>query len=89
MDIAQLGTLVGIVTGLSLLISGVVVFLVRFALVPFLERRWSSAVEEAVGYIREMRAEITVMSRAFDGHLDWSQREVDQIWAALNRRKRQ
>jgi hypothetical protein len=67
--------------------TGVVV-VIRYGLIPYLERRWQKPVEEMIGTVREMKAEVVVISRAFDGHLDWSQREVDQIWLAINRRKR-
>lgn len=37
--------------------------------------------------VRENTVETSTMSRMFDGHLDWSQREVDRIWRELDRRK--
>jgi len=87
MSLSDFGVLIATIIALSTFVAGIVVFLVRYALIPFLERRWSKPIEEMIGDIREMKAEVVVISRAFDGHLDWSQREVDQIWSAINRRK--
>jgi hypothetical protein len=85
MTLADVGIAVAIICSLSSVAAGATAFAVRFALIPFLERRWSQPIQEIIGQVREMKAEIEVMSRAFDGHLDWSQREVDQLWSALER----
>jgi hypothetical protein len=88
MSLEDFGIAVGIFSTVVTMIIAFVAFGIRFALVPFLEKRWSGPVDEMIGNLREMKAEIIVISRAFDGHLDWSQREVDQIWSAINRRNR-
>lgn len=35
--------------------------------------------------VRDAADEFSAMALMFDGHLDWSQEEVDRLWAELNR----
>lgn len=35
--------------------------------------------------VEDVAAEVGMVGRMFDGHLDWSQGEVDRLWAELGR----
>lgn len=87
MTLEDIGIATAVASTILTILGTSLVLIVRYGLVPYLERRWQAPIEEMIGIIREMKAEVVVISRAFDGHLDWSQREVDQIWKAINRRK--
>lgn len=39
------------------------------------------------GEIEDATLELRAMALMFDGHLEWSQEEVDRIWAELNRQR--
>jgi hypothetical protein len=43
--------------------------------------------KEGSGLAKEAIAEINALSRMFDGHLDWSQEQVDLMWLALHKKK--
>lgn len=77
---------------------------VRVALVPYLRDHLFAPVQQTNKQVTEnhhsndqptvldrlddVHNEVKAMSRMFDGHLDWSQREVDRIWNELQRRRR-
>lgn len=44
-------------------------------------------VDEHAEQLDRAAIEVRSMARAFDGHLDWSQEEVDRLWAELNRQR--
>jgi hypothetical protein len=87
MSLTDIGIVTAIASAILTIAGSALIVVVRYGLVPYLERRWQEPLEEMIGTVREMKAEVVVISRDFDGHLDWSQREVDQMWKAINRRK--
>jgi hypothetical protein len=62
-------------------------FAVRYIALPWLEKKLLVAVTTTLGEVLETKAEIIAVARLFDGHLIWSQNEVDRIWHELERRK--
>lgn len=42
-------------------------------------------IARARGEVAENTRETRAMARMFDGHLEWSQHEVDRLWAAWER----
>lgn len=44
-------------------------------------------VDEHAGELEDATLELRAMALMFDGHLEWSQREVDKLWAELNRQR--
>lgn len=37
--------------------------------------------------VKDVHAEVVTVARMFDGHLDWSQDEVDKLWKALQKKR--
>jgi hypothetical protein len=44
-------------------------------------------VDSVSGEVTTAAAELSAMAMMFDGHLEWSQEEVDRLWAALKRQR--
>lgn len=40
-------------------------------------------IDDVSGQVAENTRETRALARMFDGHLDWSQHEVDRLWTAL------
>jgi hypothetical protein len=53
-----------------------------------LSRQAIEELSDARGLAREALAEIAALSRMFDGHLEWSQETVDEIWKAMKERNK-
>ncbi len=47
----------------------------------------SNQVRENTAETRAARGEARALARMFDGHLEWSQNEVDALWKALNEQR--
>lgn len=45
-------------------------------------------IDDVANQVAENTRETRAMARMFDGHLDWSQREVDRIWRRLEEDRR-
>lgn len=83
---------IGLLVAAVGLLGGAATFLIRYALLPYLE---SNVVKPALGKLDQISDEMSsraaqmsddmrAMARAYDGHLEWSQGEVDRIWRALD-----
>lgn len=75
---------------------------VRFILLPYLREHLIEPVKETrkqvtvnhhssetptvLDRIDDVSQQVHRLAGMFDGHLDWSQREVDALWAALKRK---
>lgn len=72
-------TMVGMTT-----LVGVVV---RFALVPYMRGQLVDPIALQLASIIQLANDasnqVGVIVRAWDGHLEWSQREVDRLWEQL------
>lgn len=79
-----ISVVLGIIGG-AISLTGI---LVRFTLVPYLEHRLLSKFTILLNELLETKAEIIAVARMFDGHLEWSQDEVDRIWVEIRSRKR-
>lgn len=96
-----LGLVVGMLTA-STLVLGLLGMAVRFVLVPYLERNLVRPLAETRHQVtanqhaspnptvpdrlEDMHTDLRAFARAFDGHLEWSQNEVDRLWKALSRK---
>lgn len=47
----------------------------------------SNQVQENTAETRAARGETRALARMFDGHLEWSQNEVDALWNALREQR--
>lgn len=66
--------------GLLSLMLTLVGLAARFVMLPWLKDKLVMPGLERLDTIQEdMRA----MTRAYDGHLEWSQNEVDRLWDAI------
>jgi hypothetical protein len=79
--------ILGVLCAVLTVFGGITVFLVRYALLPYMEKRWSAPFERMVNEFKEVKMELIIFARAFDGHLSWSQQEVDRIWNEFERRR--
>lgn len=75
--ITIMGAAVALAIGLLTLIG----FVVRYVLLPYFKEHVAGPAAEA---LNEIRDDIRAMARAYDGHLEWSQGEVDRIWRAVD-----
>jgi len=78
--------ILGILSG-TISIAVIVIFMVRFILLPYLERKLLVAVTTLLGEVLQTKAEIVAVARMFDGHLMNSISEHDRIWSEIERLK--
>lgn len=99
---ALLEIVVAVLSGVTLFL-GLIGLGVRFALLPYLKEHVIDPVKQTnkqvtvnhhsskeptvLDRIDDVHRELSALARMFDGHLDWSQREVDQLWRELKRKK--
>lgn len=73
--------------GTLLITMTVGAFLIRYALVPYLKAQMTDPITVQLSSIIQLANEavmqVGVMVKAWDGHQEWSQREVDRVWNQL------
>lgn len=72
-------------TGLLLSIATLIGLLARYVLLPWLK---DQLINPGLDKLEEIRDDMRAMARAYDGHLEWSQGEVDRIWDAIDELRR-
>lgn len=70
-------TVIGAAVGLTIGLLTLAGLAVRYVLFPWLK-------EHLADPAADIRDDIRAMARAYDGHLEWSQNEVDRIWKAID-----
>ena len=74
----------GILSG-AISIGVILVFGVKYILLPYLEKKLLIATTTLLGEVLQTKAEIIAVARMFDGHLLNAQTEHDRLWAEIER----
>lgn len=77
--------LVSIIIGSAIGWCTLLGFGVRYALLPYLEKKLLIAITTALGEALQTKAEVIAVARMFDGHLIASLREHDHMREQINR----
>lgn len=75
------------VVSTMLAMTGISGLLIRYALVPYMRAQLVDPISVQLASVIQLGNEavmqVHVIARAWDGHLEWSQREVDRLWEQM------